>query len=423
MIGKKTIAERPFLKSLERLRHGRLEVVAPSGRYTFGQEPGGLEATLVVDRERFFTSAVFGGNDGAGDSFVEGDWHSPDLVALVRLVVRNLGALREGSEWVSALSRLAFRARHLRRDNSVAGSKRNIAAHYDLSNDFFRLFLDREMLYSSAVYERETDSLEDAQMRKLDRICGKLDLGPGDHVLEIGTGWGAFAERAAAQYGCRVTTTTISEKQHEAARQRFSKTGNTGECIELLFEDYRKLQGRYDKIVSIEMFEAVGLDHYDDFFGACDRLLKPGGSMLIQTITMNEQRFHAYHRDSDWIQRRIFPGGELCCLSEALRSVGRTTSLTMTGVEDIGIHYALTLREWRRRFHAAREEVLRLNFDERFLRMWDYYLAYSEGAFLERYIGDAQLVFTKMHTTSRLAGEPASRQRQTEAGERVFAEA
>jgi len=263
------------------------------------------------------------------------------------------------------------------------------------------------MLYSSAIFANEMDSLEDAQMHKLDHICRKLDLGPQDHVLEIGTGWGAFAERAATRYCCRVTTTTISQQQHAAAEERFARLGSAGNRIELLFEDYRKLRGRYDKIVSKEMFEAVGLNHYDDFFGTCDRLLTPQGSMLMQAITLNEQRFPEYHRSSDWVQRRIFPGSELASLSELLRSTGRVTSLTLAHVEDIGLHYALTLKEWRRRFLDARTEVLRLNFDERFVRMWDYYLAYCEGAFRERYIGDAQLLLTKIHNPSAIWGDPA----------------
>jgi cyclopropane-fatty-acyl-phospholipid synthase len=238
-----------------------------------------------------------------------GDWWSPDLVSLIRIVVQNIRPLEGGSHLLSAGSRWFFGLRHRLRRNTVAGSRRNIAAHYDLSNDFFRLFLDREMLYSSAIFESEAESLEDAQIRKLDHICHKLELGPEDHVLEIGTGWGAFAARAASRCGCRVTTTTISRQQHAAAAARIAQMGGAGERIELLLEDYRNLKGRYDKIVSIEMFEAVGLDHYDDFFSACDGLLAPQGSMLMQAITMNEQRFKQYHRRSDWIQRRIFPGG------------------------------------------------------------------------------------------------------------------
>ena len=404
------IAEKLFLKKLESVRHGSVELIAPSGRYVFGDPASDLAATWVIENPRFFSRILIGGNDGGGDSYVDGDWWSPDLVSLIRLAVRNMATtLPSGSRLsspLSAVTRIAFRISHRLRANTISGSRRNIADHYDLSNDFFRLFLDREMVYSCAMFVNETDSLEDAQRHKLDHICRKLNLKPGDRVLEIGTGWGAFAEVAATLYSCRVTTTTISRQQHAAARERFDRLGEAGCRIELLFDDYRNLRGMYDKIVSIEMFEAVGLKYYDAFFGACDRLLAPHGSMLLQTVTMNEQEFRHYHRSADWIQRRIFPGSELSCLSEVLRSVGRSTSLTLSHLEDIGPHYALTLNEWRRRFLDARTEVLRLGFDERFVRMWDYYLAYCVGAFRERYIGDAQLLLTKMHNPTAVLGDP-----------------
>jgi len=263
------------------------------------------------------------------------------------------------------------------------------------------LFLDPSMMYSCAFYESEEDTLEAAQFQKLDRICRKLRLGPEDHVLEIGTGWGAFALHATERYGCRVTTTTISREQFEVAERRFG-----GSNIELLFEDYRNLKGVYDKIVSIEMFEAVGLRHYDEFFGACDRLLKPDGSMLMQAITMNERSFPAYRRKADWIQKYIFPGSELASVGEILNSLRRATTLSLHHFEDIGTHYARTLAAWRDAFRSHLEEVRGLGFDERFIRMWDYYLAYCEGAFLERHIGDAQILLTKACNPKPLLGEP-----------------
>jgi cyclopropane-fatty-acyl-phospholipid synthase len=398
------LEQKLFLKTLEHIRHGSLRINLPGGgAHQFGDRHSDLRATLTVTDSRFFSRVLLGGDDGAGDSYMDGDWSSDDLVAVIRIAVRNLPAIGSSLAWMSGLTRLAYRLRHWRRRNTQAGSRKNISEHYDLSNAFFRLFLDREMVYSSAIFADESESLEAAQMRKIDRLCEKLDLSPDDHVLEIGTGWGAFAERAARRYGCRVTTTTISREQHDIARERFAGLDR----IQLLLEDYRNLKGQFDKIVSIEMFEAVGLDFYDDFFGVCDRLLRPGGSMAMQAITMNEQRFPQYHRTSDWIQRRIFPGAELASVSEILRSLGRVTSLTMVHLEDIGVHYALTLAEWRRRFHDALDDVRRLGFDERFIRMWDYYLAFCEGAFRERYIGDAQLLLTKIHTTSRVFGDPA----------------
>ena len=299
-----------FLKMLEGLRGGSLELVCGGETLHFGDASGDLHAQLVVHDEKFFKRAVLGGDVALGESYMDGEWSSPDLVTLVRLAVRNLQQIETSNAAISLFSRLADTFRHRRRANTVEGSRANIHAHYDLSNDFFRLFLDRSMMYSCAWYESEDDSLETAQQQKLDRICRKLETGPDDHVLEIGTGWGSFALHAAREYGCMVTTTTISREQHDYARERFR-----GERIELLFEDYRNLRGRYDKIVSIEMFEAVGLEFYDQFFGACDRLLEPHGSMLIQTITMNDRTFPAYRRRADWIQKYIFPGSELASLT------------------------------------------------------------------------------------------------------------
>ena len=394
-----------FLKMLAGLKGGRLKLVTETGTYRFGEAGAELEATLVVHRERFFRRALWGGDMGMGEAYMDGDWSSPDLVALVRLAVRNLGQLESSNALLTVAGRIADTLRHKLRANTIAGSRRNIQAHYDLNNDFFRLFLDRSMMYSCAWYETAEDSLEAAQEQKLERICRKLQLGPEDHVLEIGTGWGSFALYAASHYGCRVTTTTISREQHDLARDRFS-TEPGGERIELLFEDYRKLKGQYSKLVSIEMFEAVGYEFYDEFFGACDRLLTPDGSMLIQTITINDQTFPAYKGRADWIQKYIFPGSELASLSGVLGSLGRATKLGLFHAEDMGQHYARTLAAWRERFLAREEAVLALGFDQRFLRMWDYYLAYCEGAFLERHISDVQLVLTKVGNPRPLMGEP-----------------
>ena len=398
-------AKSMFLRTLERLRGGSLELIVDGRTWEFGEPGGSLRATVVVHRDRFFPRALFGGNVALGEAWMDGDWSSPDLVAVVRLAVRNLAPLEQQNRLLSALSRGWDALRHRMRGNSVAGSRRNIQAHYDLSNDFFRLFLDRNMMYSCACYEAEDSSLDAAQFHKLDTICRKLGLGPEDHVLEIGTGWGGFAEHAVRHYGCKVTTTTISRRQYEYARERFDSIPGR-DRIELLQEDYRNLRGQYDKIVSIEMFEAVGLRYYDEFFSACDRLLRPDGNMLMQAITINEQAFPGYHRRSDWIQKYIFPGSELASVSEILRSLARTTSLGLYHAEEIGTHYARTLAAWRKRFHHAIDEVRGLGFDDRFIRMWDYYLAYCEGAFLERHIGDFQLLLTKTHSPRKLFGEP-----------------
>jgi len=400
-----SLAKSAFLKSLESMRGGSLELIVDGKIRQFGADAAPLQAVVLVHRDRFFRRALFGGDVAMGEAWMDADWSSPDLVAVIRLAVRNLAGMDGQNRLLTGLSRGLDYLSHRLRANSIAGSRSNIGAHYDLSNEFFQLFLDRSMMYSCALFESENDSLESAQFQKLDHICRKLRLGPDDHVLEIGTGWGGFAEHAVRRYGCRVTTTTISEQQHQYARRRFNAFAG-GDRIELLQEDYRNLRGRYDKIVSIEMFEAVGLPYYDEFFGVCDRLLRTDGSMLLQTITINEQAFRAYRQRADFIQKHIFPGAELASVSEVLRSLARVTGLSLYHAEDIGTHYARTLAQWRHRFHNSLDEVRALGFDDRFIRMWDYYLAYCEGAFLERHIGDLQLLLTKKHSPRKLFGEP-----------------
>jgi cyclopropane-fatty-acyl-phospholipid synthase len=309
-----------------------------------------------VHRERFFSRALLGGDTAIGEAYMDADWSTPDLVSLMRLAVRNLAQLEKSNSFFSSLSRFADRLRHLLRTNTVEGSRRNIHAHYDLSNEFFKLFLDQRMVYSCAWYETAGDSLETAQVQKLDRICRKLELHPHDRVLEIGTGWGAFALHAARNFGCQVTTTTISQQQYVHARALFD-AANAGHNIEPLLKDYRNLSGSFDKIVSIEMFEAVGFEHYDEFFLACDKLLKPDGSMLLQTITMNEKRFPKYVKQSDWIQKYIFPGAQLASLRGILDSLARATQLSLFHAEDMGTHYARTLNAWRERFLVRAVEV------------------------------------------------------------------
>jgi len=399
------LAKKIFLKSLARLRVGYLELVCPENTYCFGQLQDPLHAVVAVHDERFFLRALLAGDVGVGEAYMDGDWSTPDLVAVVRLAVRNLDQLDNSNRLFTALRRMADFVEHRRNRNTESGSRRNIAYHYDLGNDFYHLFLDRSMAYSCAYYESAEDTLEQAQVRKFDRICRKLQLGSLDHVLEIGTGWGGFAAYAAETYGCRVTTTTISRQQHDYAREVFSRS-RAGERIQLLFEDYRNLRGQFDKIVSIEMFEAVGYEHYDDYFGTCDRLLKPDGSMLLQTITIMESKFQQYRKQSDWIKKHIFRGAELASVTEIQRSLAKTTRMQLFHLEDIGKHYALTLNEWRRRFLGHLAEVRQRGFDERFVCMWDYYLAYCEGAFRERYISDVQLVLGKVTSEIQLMNEP-----------------
>lgn len=408
----KTLAKRMLMRMLEGIQGSELELVSEGRTHRFGDSGSNLRARLVAHNERFFVRALKGGDTGMGESYMDGDWSSPDLVSLVRLAVRNSAALERSNGFFASLSLFLNNVRRRLRKNTIAGSRRNIQAHYDLSNDFFRLFLDRRMLYSCGWYETPQDSLETAQFQKIDRICRKLQLQPGDHVLEIGTGWGGFALHAAREYGCRVTTTTISKQQYNHAKQLFESAGMDGQ-IQLLLEDYRLLTGQYDKIVSIEMFEAIGFEHYDDYFAACNRLLKPDGSMLLQTITMNEQRFLAYVKQSDWIQKYIFPGAQLASVRGILDSLASVTSLSMFHCEDMGTHYARTLAAWRERFHRSLSQVRELGFDERFIRMWDYYLAFCEGAFLERHISDVQLMLTKNYNPKTLFQEPWLQQQRS----------
>ncbi len=405
------IPKRLFLQLLSRLKEGFLELVCPEETYSFGSPHAELRAMIVVHDEGFYWRTLFGGDVGMGEAFMDGDWSSPNLVNLVRLAVRNLDAVENGSKLFSAISSIADTVRHRLRGNTMSGSRRNISYHYDLGNDFYRLFLDSTMAYSCAQFQSLDDSLEQAQLNKYESICRKLDLQASDHLLEIGTGWGGFAAYAMKNYGCRITTTTISRRQHDYAKEVFTAIDPAGDRINLLLEDYRNLRGQFDKIVSIEMFEAVGLRFYDTYFGACNLLLKPDGTMVLQTITINDQKFPVYRKRCDWIQKYIFPGSELASVAEILRSLARCTGLSLFHAQDIGLHYAETLRNWRERFLLRLDDVRGMGFDERFLRMWEYYLAYCEGAFRERHIGDMQLVLTKQRAAVPFAiGVPDRKQ-------------
>ena len=287
------------------------------------------------------------------------------------------------------------RAGHWISRNTREGSRKNIAAHYDLSNSLFKLFLDPTMMYSSAVFEDESQSLESASIAKLDRICQSLSLRPTDHLVEIGTGWGGMALHAAKNYGCHVTTTTISKEQHAMASQRIQEAG-LQDRVTLLMTDYRDLAGQYDKLVSVEMIEAVGDEYLPTYFSTCDRLLKPGGKMLIQAITMPDQRYATYLKSVDFIQKYIFPGGCLPSVGAMQAAVSKGTGLRLTGLFDFAESYAITLRNWRERFFQRITEVRELGFDDRFIRMWEYYLCYCEGAFRERAVGVSHLVWEKV---------------------------
>ncbi|MCC7241896.1 MAG: class I SAM-dependent methyltransferase [Acidobacteria bacterium] len=398
-------AKSAFLSGLGGMRGGLLTLKWPDRTYKLG-EHGELDATLTVNDERFFLRSIVGSDIGIGESFMDGDWTSPDLVSLARLMIRNRRLLDERSRLMGVLHRLGGGVARRLRDNSLAGSRRHIHRHYDLGNDFFRLFLDADLrMYSCGYFEHPADSLETSQAQKVDLVCRKLALGPSDRVLEIGSGWGGFAVWAATRYGCHVTTTTISDEQYRHVLELRSRLGEAGSRIDVLRADYRELTGQFDKVVSIEMFEAVGLSHYDDYFTAVDRLLAPDGSMLLQTITVNDQWFPKYHGTPDWIEKYIFPGGELASIGEILQSLARTTALSMYHAENCGTHYARTLNAWRERFHASTDRVRALGFDDRFMRMWGLYLASCEAAFLERHTGLFQLLLVKNGGRSVLFNE------------------
>jgi cyclopropane-fatty-acyl-phospholipid synthase len=400
------IARGLFFRSLRNVQSGYLEVVCPDETHAFGDAASELRAMAVIHDERFFIRAVSGADIGMGESFMDGDWTSPDLVGLVRLAVRNLRLMDSAFPAANLFRRLASRIGHRLRSNSLAGSRRNIRHHYDLGNDFYRLFLDEQMVYSAAIFPHPEDSLESAQRHKLDLICRKLRLGPGDRVLEIGCGWGAFALHAARRYGAHVTGLTLSPAQHAYASAMASKAVPEDGSVRFLLEDYRKVSGQFDKIVSIEMFEAVGLARYDEFFRACDRLLSPEGSMLLQLITLRDQEFDSYRKRVDWIQTYIFPGSELASLREVYCSLGRSTQMAVTQIESFGQHYARTLAHWRARFRRNLSAIERLGLGPRFQRMWEFYLTWCEGAFLERYINVAQLLVAKNRARAVPADEP-----------------
>ena len=294
-----------------------------------------------------------------------------------------------------------YQLAHRLNRNTKRGSRKNIAAHYDLGNDFFKLFLDETMMYSSGIYETPESTLFDASTAKIERICQKLRLSPQDHLLEIGTGWGGFALHAARNFGCKVTTTTISREQYELATRRIADAG-LSDRVTVVMEDYRDLKGQYDKLVSIEMIEAVGHEFFDTYFQCCSRILKPDGLFVLQGITIADQLYQGYIRRVDFIQRYIFPGGCLPSVTHVCDVLTRSTDLRLTHLEDFAVHYAKTLRDWRARFFNRIDEVKQLGFDDRFIRMWDYYLCYCEGAFLERNCGLVQMVFAKPGCRSNL---------------------
>ena len=390
------LAKRLVFKLFNQLRHGELVIQDGNTTHRFGGGDVSIapSATVVIHEQRAYSRILTGGTMGAAEAYIDGDWSTEQLTDVTRVFSANipiLEAMKHEQNWfIKAGVKLA----HAARKNSVSGSRENIAAHYDLGNEFFSLFLDPSLMYSSAVYPKGSDNLAEASQHKLKLICEDLELKPTDHLVEIGTGWGGMAIYAAENYGCKVTTTTISKEQLDYARAEVERRG-LQDKVTLLFEDYRNLSGQFDKLVSIEMIEAVGHEYFDTYFGRVSSLLKPNGKAVIQAITINEQRYDDYRKSVDFIKRYIFPGGCLPSLNIISGALTRTTDMQIIDLRDIAIDYAKTLKHWHEAFMAELDAVKSLGFDEKFIRMWRFYLSYCEGGFRERIIGTYQITMAK----------------------------
>ena len=377
------------------LENAVLTIKDPLGEFVLGAEGAdGLSARIEVLDMSFYRQVALGGSIGAAESYMDQYWQANDLCRVIQIFVRNRDLLNSMESGLAILANQLLKVWHFSNRNSQQGSRKNIAAHYDLGNELFALFLDQHSMYSSATFYHPDLSLEDASTAKLERICQKLHLQPDDHILEIGTGWGGFAIYAAKNYGCHITTTTISKEQYQAAQQRVIDAGVAGR-VTILMEDYRDLQGRYDKLVSIEMIEAVGHHYLDTYLKQCAALLKPNGLALIQAITIEDSYYYQALKSVDFIKRYIFPGSFIPCVSAIVASAARSTDLRLINLEDQGESYALTLNHWRKRFLAALDQVRTQGYNEEFIRMWEFYLCYCEGGFKEKSISNVQLLFAK----------------------------
>ncbi|NID06597.1 class I SAM-dependent methyltransferase [Luteibacter jiangsuensis] len=388
---------RQLLDRMRGLRHGRLVLHDACGSVEFGDPANvqtDLQIRLQVKDPAFYRAVARRGSVGAGESYMDGQWSCDNLVGLIQLLVRNRDLLDGMEGGLAQLGAVALRAWHALRRNTRNGSRRNISAHYDLGNDFFALFLSQDLMYSSAIWDDPADTLDTASARKLEQICRKLDLKPTDRVIEIGTGWGGFALYAARHYGCHVTTTTISREQFAFAGKRVAEAGVEAH-VQLLLQDYRDLEGQYDKLVSIEMVEAIGAQYLDTYFEKLGRLLKPDGLALVQAITIEDHRYEQALTSVDFIKRHVFPGSFIPSISALMAAKTRASDLALIRMEDFGSSYALTLKAWRERFMAKLPQVRSQGFDERFIRLWEFYLSYCEGGFRERSIGVAHLLLAK----------------------------
>lgn len=397
--------ERTVLGLLARMQRGRMAIRLPDGReLLLGDGTGGIHARVEISDADFFRRCMLFGDIGFGEAYVDGLWNTPDITAVIQWMLLNIDnapTVSGSSAKGTILNALRFwnKLTHLRRSNSHTGARRNISEHYDLSNAFFAAWLDNTMTYSSAYFEQDDMTLEAAQHAKYDRLCQLMNLKPEHHVLEIGSGWGGNAIHIAQNYGCKVTSITLSKEQQKLACERIKAAGMS-DRVEVIIADYRTITGSFDRIVSIEMLEAVGAEFFERYFAQCQHLLKRNGILALQVITCPDSRFEELRKGVDWIQKHIFPGSLLPSLGAMNTAINRTGDLTLVDVKDLGLHYARTLATWRSNFNAAQEKIIPLGFDERFARKWNYYLSYCEAAFTMRNINVLQLIYTRPNNLS-----------------------
>lgn len=386
------IAKNLIFDKLQSMQQGTLNIVMMQDRVSFGQ--GEPQVTMEVHNHQLWSKLLFGGRTAAGEAFIDGDWSCSDLVTLMRLLINNTDVYSSLSSGLATLTKPLQAIRKWQNRNSPSGSQRNISAHYDLGNEFYSLWLDETMMYSSAVFSRPDMTLQQASIAKMQAICEQLELKAGDHLLEIGSGWGSFAIYAAANYCCRVTTVTISQEQYEWAKDSVLKA-NIDHLVTVQLADYRELTGQYDKLVSIEMIEAVGEAYLKDYMHRCAKLLKPKGIFVMQSITMPEWLYDEYRNGEDFIQKHVFPGGFLPSVTALSQIMTKHTDFRLAQLNDIGLDYAQTLQHWHKHFNDKLDDLPALGFDQRFIRLWQFYLCYCQSGFRERVISAAQLKFVK----------------------------
>ena len=399
-----SLYQRIVLGLLSKMTEGHIILTLPSGEsMDLGDPESPTRVSLRILDDAFFRKSVLYGDIGFAESYLDGDWETENLPLLLKVMLMNLQALPLSgagkSFWKVNLMKGVNRLSHVMRGNTISGSRENISEHYDLSNEFYRIWLDPSMTYSSGVFSRDTMSLEEAQEEKYDRLCRQLQLKEGEHLLEIGTGWGGMAVHAARKYGVRVTTITISKEQHAYAVQRVRNEG-LDHLVDVKFQDYRTLDGQYDKLVSIEMLEAVGHAYLETFFEVCQRVLKPHGLLAVQVITSPDSRYKEFRKNVDFIQKHIFPGSLLPSIDAMNRAVNKTGDMHLHHLEEFGLDYARTLGVWRRTFNASISRIKDLGFDDDFIRKWNYYLSYCEAGFAMRNISVVHMVYTRPNNTS-----------------------